>query len=284
MPTQQPAFGRPTPASRSRAGGWSRRVLGRFWERPDWMDLVSNILILMTSVMFGVAAFRLVVKLPLFALRDVVVVSPLGHVTAAQLRYVVDSSMHGNFFTVNLDDARKSFENLPWVRGAQLRRVWPGVIEVALEEHVAVAYWRSVDSGDTKLVNNHGELFDAAANDRMPVFSGPPQYAPLLLEQMKVFNAALQTIHRKIATLTLSRRHAWQLKLDDGMIIELGKDSSRDRDGKKIDATPAERLTRFVALWPETMARVGRPVAVADLRYQSGFAIRMADSEQRKGK
>jgi cell division protein FtsQ len=284
MTSEQPAFGKPIPASRVREADWRHRPDSGFWHRPEWMDLVSNILILVASVMFGVAAFKLVVKLPLFALREVVVVSPLGHVTSAQLRYVVDSSMRGNFFTVDLDSARKSFENLPWVRSAQLRRLWPGAIEVTLEEQVAVAYWRNVESGDTRLVNSFGELFDAAANDSMPVFSGPPEAGPVLLAQMRRFNTLLEPIHRKIVTLTLSGRHAWELKLDDGMVIELGKDLSRDREGRKVDATPEERLQRFVALWPEASQKIGRPVAVADMRYQSGFAIRMADSAQRKGK
>lgn len=284
MSTVQPALGKATEPPRQRAGDGRHRPDSGFWHRPEWMNLVSSGLILLASIMFGVAAFKLVVKLPLFGLREVVVISPMGHVTSAQLRYVVDTSLRGNFFTVDLDAARKSFEALPWVRSAQLRRLWPGAIEVSLEEQVAVAYWRSVDSGDTRLVNNFGELFDAAANDSMPVFSGPSDAAPLLLSQMHHYNEILEPIHSKIVALTLSARHAWQLRLDDGMIIELGKDMSRDRDGRKVDLAPDERLERFVSLWPQTREKLGQIVQVADLRYESGFAVRMTDSEQRKGK
>jgi cell division protein FtsQ len=284
MTTDQPAFGKGFSASRPRGGDARRQKKEGFWHQPEWMDVASGFLILIASIMFGIVAVKLMVKLPLFGLRDVVVVSPMGHVTSAQLRYVVDTSLRGNFFTVDLDSARKSFESLPWVRSAQLRRLWPGSIEVSLEEQTAVAYWRSVDSGDTRLVNNFGELFDAAASDSMPVFSGPSDSAPLLLAQMRRFNEALQPMQRKVATLTLSGRHAWEVKLDDGMVIELGKDLSRDREGHKVDATPEERLARFVALWPQTRQKLGKPVVLADLRYQSGFAVRMADSEQRKGK
>lgn len=250
-----------------------------FWHQPVWMNLVSGSLILLASAMFGVAAFKLAVKLPLFGLREVVVVSPMAHVTLAQLQYVADSSLHGNFFTVDLEKARKAFENLPWVRSAQLRRRWPGTIEVILEEHVALAYWRSVDSGDTRLVNNFGELFDAAANDSMPVFSGPPEAAGMMLGQMRHFNELLQPMQRKIVALSLSGRHAWQIRLDDGMLLELGKDRA-EQGSRSLD----DRLVRFVALWPQTREKFGKPVSMADLRYQSGFAVRLADSEQRKGK
>ena len=282
MTEHQPAFGKLNAAQSREAG--ARHAKAGFWQRPDWMDLVSSGLILLASVMFGIAGVKAVMKQPLFALREVVVVSPLGHVTHAQLRYVATSSLRGNFFTVDLDRARKAFENLPWVRSAQLRRLWPGSIEVVLEEQVAVAYWRSVDSGDTRLVNSFGELFDAAANDSMPVFSGPEDSGAQMLAQMRQFNELLQPMQRKIVALTLSGRHAWQLKLDDGMVIELGKDMSRDREGHVVKATPEERLARFVAHWPQTKEKLGRPVLVADLRYQSGFAVRVAGSEQGKGK
>ncbi len=66
------------------------------------------------------------------------------------------------------------------------------------------------------------------------------------------------------------------------MVIELGKDMSKDREGRVVKATPEERLARFVALWPQTKEKVARPVLVADLRYQSGFALRLAGGEHKE--
>jgi cell division protein FtsQ len=274
MSAQQPAFGKTGAASRRGAG--ARSIAGGFWHRPDWMNLVADMLILFASVLLGAAAVKIAVSLPLFGLRDVTVVSPLSHVTKAQLEYVASSALNGNFFTVNLESGRRAFENLPWVRSASLRRVWPGKIVVQLEEHVAAAYWRSIDSGDTRLVNTFGELFDAASNGNMPVFSGPPEASVHLLEQMRLLNEMLKPMGRKISALSLSGRQAWQLKLDDGMIIELGKD--------QLKAPLDERLKRFVKMWPQLSASLPGPVQVADLRYPTGFAIRMTGSEQRKGK
>lgn len=248
------------------------------------MNLVSGLLVLLASIVFGIAAFKFLVRLPLFALREVVVVSPMGHVTHEQLRYVIASSLRGNFFTVDLDLARKAFENLPRVRKSQLRRLWPGAVEVLLEEHVAVAYWRSSDSGDTRLVNDFGELFDAAANESMPVFIGPPDRSALMLTKMHLFNEILAPVRRKVVAMSLSGRHAWQLKLDDGLVIELGKDTKESHDGALI-SSPEERLRRFVALWPQIQEKFdGKVLAVADLRYLNGFAIRAASGEQGKDK
>lgn len=247
-----------------------------FWHRPDWMNLVADILILLASVMIGVALVKLAVRMPMFSLREVVIVSPLSHVTGAQLEYVAQSALGGNFFTVNLEKGRKAFENLPWVRSAQLRRSWPGAIEVSLEEHVAVAYWRSTDSGDTRLVNGFGELFDAAANASMPVFSGPNEASNQILQQMRRFNEMLQPVNLKVVAVSLSGRQAWQIKLDNGMVVEVGKDQAK--------APLEERFKRFVDMIPQLREKFPHPVVLADLRYQSGFALRMAGSEQGKGK
>ena len=57
-------------------------------------------------------------------------------------------SLRGTFFTVNLDQARRSFEKLPWVRHAEVRRQWPARLDVTIEEHKPVARWEesSVES------------------------------------------------------------------------------------------------------------------------------------------
>lgn len=274
MSAHQPALGKPHTARPAESG--ARRVATGFWHRPDWMNLVADVLILVASILLGCAAVKAAVRLPVFGLREVMIVSPMSHVTSAQLEYVASSALSGNFFTVDLEKGRKAFENLPWVRSAQLRRRWPGAIEVSLEEHVAVAYWRSADSGDTRLVNGFGELFDAAANDSMPVFSGPSEASGLILAQMRRFNELLQPVNRKVVAVSLSGRQAWQLRLDNGMVVEVGKDQPR--------APLEERLTRFVSMLPQLEEKLPRPVQTADLRYQSGFALRMTGSEQGKGK
>jgi cell division protein FtsQ len=60
--------------------------------------------------------------------------------------------------------------------------------------------------------------------------------------------------------ISLSPRHAWQLRLSNGMALELGREQ------------PQQRLARFVAVYPYSMAPMQRTVSYVDLRYQNGFA------------
>jgi cell division protein FtsQ len=60
--------------------------------------------------------------------------------------------------------------------------------------------------------------------------------------------------------ISLSPRHAWQLRLNNGMVLELGHEQSQ------------QRLGRFVAVYPYSLASMQHTVNYVDLRYQNGFA------------
>ncbi len=237
---------------------------------------MADVLLLGASVAIGYALMRLALAMPLFGFREIVVVSPLSQVTTAQLEFAARSGLKGNFFSVSLDEARAAFEKLPWVRRAEVRRVWPATLEVRLEEHVATAYWRAGDNGDTRLVNQQGEVFIAASNARMPVFSGPEGSAQQVLQRYREFAALLAPINAVPATLNFSARQAWQLRLEDGLVIELGREQGN---------TPlTDRLSRFVSVWPQARTRIAAPVSVADLRYPAGFAVQLVAASSNKAK
>ena len=278
-----PAGGKASPAKRGRASRPARDAGGNgLWDRPQLLNLISDVLMVFGAAGLGYAAVAAISRLPVYPLREVVVMTPLAQVTTAQLEYAARSSLRGNFFTVDLDDVRGAFEKLPWVRRADVRRHWPGGIEVRLEEHVASAYWRVGETGDMRLVNRYGEVFSAASNARMPVFSGPEGSSSVLLTKFDDFTRKLGPLGKQLVGVSLSAREAWQLKMDDGLTIELGHDQPK----APID----DRLARLVKYYPRAKAQVNMNVAVVDLRYPSGFALRpippaaAAGKQESKGK
>jgi cell division protein FtsQ len=255
---------RPRPkANRAAAAGGQG-----LWHRPQLLDLMADLLMLAGAAALGYALVAWLLARQVFPVRDVILLTPPAQVTTAQLEYAARSSLRGNFFTIDLDEVRGAFEKLPWVRRAEVRRRWPAAIELRLEEHQAVAYWTVNDSGETRLVNRQGEIFTASSNAQMPSFSGPEGLAREVLGQYGRLAEAVAPLGRKLVGVGLSSRLAWQLKLDDGMIVELG----RDQDKPSLD----ERLTRFVGTFPKAVETLNMKVAVADLRYPGGFALKPA--------
>lgn len=250
-----------------------RPVAPGFWDRPPLVNLVADTLLLFAVLALLYAVLLAAVRLPFFPLRQVVVVSPLDQVTRTQVEYAVAHSLAGNFFTVDLDGVRTSFEKLPWVRNASVRRRWPDGIEVEVEEHVAVARWQN-RSGEGRLVNRQGEVFAASmpvadGHDGargLPVFAGPEGSAAQLLARHQEFSRILLPLGRQVERVSMSARQAWQLKLDDGLVLELGRDQEKQ--------TLHERLTRFAATYAATRSHFTAPIAAIDMRYPNGFALR----------
>jgi cell division protein FtsQ len=237
------------------------------WDNARLLNRIANLLIAaaVTAVLAAVALN--LARLPVFAVREIEVAGQLDHVTAEQLAAVAGQAVRGTFFTLDIERARRQFEKLPWVRKVEVRRQWPARLELEVEEHVALARW-----GDTALVNSHGEVFEAATDEALPTFIGPPGQAEEVARRYHRFTAQLAPIERRVARLTLSARAAWQIKLDDGLTLELGRSD--------MDA----RLTRFVVVYDRTIGRLPPSVVQVDLRYANGFAIRMPEPRGHDGK
>jgi cell division protein FtsQ len=227
------------------------------WNKPHVLNLVANLMFGVAFIMVVYAALFLLIRTPLFPLKEVKVESHLQHVTQEQVRLIVGRYLTGNFFTVNLEKTRQAFQKLPWARNVSIKRRWPNSLEVSIEEHQALARW-----GNVALVNTHGELFTAASDADLPVFYGPGDAVSNMAHAYVDYQAMLMNKQQKVIEMILSPRGSWQLSTESGLTIALGRDSMR------------ERLERFLQAYDKTEASVGGKLTYVDLRYPNGFAVR----------
>jgi cell division protein FtsQ len=217
----------------------------------------ANFLYALAAVLLLYSTLFVVIHLPIFPLKEVKVEGELRHVTREQLKLIVSRHLRGNFFTMDLVQARNAFQKLPWVRKVSVRRRWPDKLEVVVEEHRELARW-----GNIALVNSYGELFHAASDSDLPVFYGPGNGVREVAEHFGSFGNLLKPTGMRVTQLALSPRRAWQVGTDSGMVIELGRD--------QMEA----RLHKFVGAYAQTLGMLSVKVAYADLRYPNGFAVR----------
>ena len=229
------------------------------WDNAPLLRSIANALfgLSLVLVLYGVA--RYVLRLPVFPLRAVELTAVPQRVSVEQLEKVVREQVSGNFFTVDLESTRQAFEKLPWVRKVSVRRKFPWSLQVEVEEQVALAHWNGKE-----LVNTHGEVFAGRTEQDLPVFTGQPDSSQQVTQMYGELNAVLQPMKQQITQISLSPRYAWQVKLDNGMVLELGRDEMQ------------QRLRRFVAVYPYSLAALARPASHVDLRYRNGFAAQMA--------
>jgi cell division protein FtsQ len=230
------------------------------WDNPRLLNAVAGFLVGMAALAFGAASLYWLAHSPLFPLRTVELRSALAQAPQAEVEAAMARFGTGNFFAAPIDELRVALERVPWVRKAAVRRVWPGRLEVTIEEHVALARW-----GAGGLVNTHGERFAGATDAALPLFAGPPGSEAEIARHYESFARIVAPLGSSVERVGLSERRAWQLTLANGLELVLGRDSR----------LAEERLARFVAVYggiPGARA-LGRDLV--DLRYPNGFTVQV---------
>jgi len=236
------------------------------WDNPRLLNGVAGFLTGIAALALALIALRLLLGSPLFPLREITVSGALERVSRADVEAATRERVRGNFFAVRLAEVRAGLETLPWVRSVDVRRVWPDRLDIGLEEHVALARW-----GDRDLVSIHGERFAAQTDRKLPRFAGPEGSEREVTRRYRRFAGIVAPLGAGIERVVLTPRLAWQLRLENGLFLVLGRDSP---------AEPVEaRLERFVAAYPATLAKIARRHEYVDLRYPNGFALRIRDLE-----
>ena len=196
-------------------------------------------------------------------IRTLALTAPLKLVDEATLRGTIAPLAQGGFFAVDPGEIRAAVAALPWVDRVDVRKRWPGRLEVRITEHRPYARWR-----DDRLVAEDGRLFAAPAGITMslPSFDAPDGRVDEVLAFHREARPVLLRIGSDIRELRLSARGGWSLVTVEGIELEIGRH----------DALP--RLSRFARLVPELKrASPDRALARADLRYTNGFALTWAE-------
>ena len=225
------------------------------WGNAALLRAIANLLFGVSLLLVLYGAVRYVLHLPAFPLNTVELSAAPQQVPVELIERVVREQVRGNFFTVDINRARVAFEQLPWVRKVSVRRKFPWSLEVDVEEQVALARLN-----DAALVNTHGEVFAAASKQALPVFIGQKNMSAQMAEMYVVLSKELGPLQQEIVQLSLSPRFAWQVRLSNGMVLELGREQMQ------------QRLARFVEVYPYSLATLSHAVTHVDLRYRNGFA------------
>lgn len=245
------------------------------WNKPHLLNALADLLILAAAAVLLAATAVWLVRVPALPVLLVVFAEPLAHTRQAEIEQVLPPALKGNFFSLNLDTVRGALETLPWVRKVEVRRIWPARLEVKVEEHRPAARW---GEGRGELVDTYGEVFIAVPSAEellaLPLLYGPPGTAAEVLKYYSEFAESFQSVGEGLAQVTLSPRLAWQLKLANGMRVEMGREQPK--------APVGVRLQRFIEVYPATVAQQAERPTVVDLRYPNGFAMRVASADKGK--
>lgn len=236
------------------------------------MNAAALVLGLLAAGVLLIHFFRWAATLPTMGVQRIIVEGDTAHQNELTLRANLAGKLSGNFFFMDLMQARKAFESIPWVRRAVVRREFPGRLRVTLEEHRSSGIW-GLES-ESRMVNTYGEVFDAnvgdAGNETLPRLVGMDQQAGVVLAMYRQLSSRLQARELDIEMLELTARNAWRLQLDTGTTMELGRGAPEE---------VMARFERFMVTHERVLATYGRSdwdrLESVDLRNGQGYAIRL---------
>ena len=249
-----------------------------------WLRRGTVVLLGLLLAALLVMALRALMLAPWFSIERMTVGGDTQFHNTLTLRANVLPALTGNYFNVDLRAAQQRFEALPWIRSAVVQRTFPNALAVTLTAHVPVARWgaQTNDADIERLVNAQGEIFEASGGqmdtDDLPLLSGSDAAATLVLALYQNLQMSLQTSmpNQIVTELGQSQQGLWRAKLSNGAQLELGT-------GSKLDVM--QRVDRWLNAMPAIAKKYNaHALQSLDLRYQDGFAMRLAGVTTRQGK
>ena len=234
------------------------------WNNVQAMRRVSGWLYFAVFVMLIGAAAVWLYRSPYFPIKKVNIDGSLQYADGAELQQIARRYIRGNIFRADLNGAQAAFSRMPWIASAEVRRRLPDTVDIRLTERVPVAHW-----DENRLVDSEGEVFRAAVDEDtdLPRFRGQAGAGKTMVEHLAMFRRDLAGQKLGIAVLSYTPRSAWEIELDNGVTVRLGREQER------------ERLRRFAKAWPELLAAQADRLDYVDMRYKDGFAVRLKKAE-----
>ena len=227
--------------------------MNAFLRLAAWTIALALVLLPVIAVMQGwIGAER-------WPLRRLRVVGDLERVDPVRLRATVLPYAERGFFAVQLEDAQAAVARLPWVEHAEVRKQWPDLLVVRVEEHRPFAWW-----GADRLLSERGRIFSSrgvAVPNGLPRFDGPESRSADIVALYNESRAMFAPVGVDVRALRVDPRGSWSMALSNGAELLIGRDDAK------------LRLLRFARLMPQLVAQKQQTLARADLRYTNGFAL-----------
>jgi len=195
------------------------------------------------------------------------------HLVRQDVYAAIGEPASGGFFNVDVGAVKAAAEAMPWVDSASVWRVWPDTLRVAITEQVPLARWEPMEAGTATgggMVNMRGVLFHPGhgGDEGLPLFSGPRGSVESVAARYQSLSGVLAAAGLRVTALKLNQRRAWELWLDNGIRLKLGRGAGD------------ERVQRFVDAYVPLLTQKAAQMKWVDLRYTNGFAVRWKQAPQ----
>lgn len=268
------------------------------WNSIIWMNFFADIIFFVAFIALLFFAAKKVIYTPAEynSIQQVNFVNSLTRLQYNDIAVALPRALNANsnFFTLNLEEMRQIMLSMPWVKDVKISRVWNGKLIIDITEYSPFAHWGenqniSNNFADNEqqqkqtLIDKNGNLFTIPSDysvtpKNIPYFYAPDGTEKQLIEYYLKFCEILKPLNLRPIQIYLSPRLSWELRLDNGWLIKLGRDKDNAKSTDKINLTE-QRLQRFVNNFDNISKKIknmglsNNDFESIDLRYKLGMTI-----------
>ena len=192
-------------------------------------------------------------------IRSIEINGPFQRVTALQIEEAISEELEDGFVSADLGRIQERIVALPWIDQATVARRWPSRIRISVTEQVPAAIW-----GESGLLNVRGELFVSSVRHvpaELPRLSGPADRSADVARRYLDVRDRLIPVGLDLRRVHLDPRGAWQMTLQNGVEVRLGR--------RAIE----ERTDLFLDIVADIITSRSAEIEYVDMRYSNGFTI-----------
>ena len=241
---------------------------GRVWSMPAIFAVIS--LVLFFTVFLADQALR-----PgYFTIESIHIEGSQYRVDPRTIERTAWRSVHGNYFSVNLNTIEEQLRAIPGVYAVAVRRVWPGALRISITESEGLARWSELRPDASRGVERFINLPPGRVLGQTPKLSGPSN------QRQVVFNTYLEADRRlwplglEITTANMTRAGDWTFGIRSSQF-----DASADFLLVVGRQDPVVKVNDFAQVFEVALRSQVGSIAVIDLRYPSGLAVRWKPSK-----
>ncbi len=162
---------------------------------------------------------------------------------------------------LDVDAARRKLSELPWVRYAEVRKIYPRTIEVMLKEREAFGVWQH--GSELSLIERNGSIIAPLRDSKfasLPLFvgRGAEAAAATFVDDM----AQWPEIRARVKAYVRVASRRWDLHLDTGVVL-------------KLPETNVGKALTVLARLEKEQGILERDVAAVDLRLEDRTTVEL---------
>jgi cell division protein FtsQ len=183
-------------------------------------------------------------------------------------------SVHGNYFSVNLNTIEEQLKAIPGIYAVAVRRIWPGALSISITESEGLAKWSELRSDASEGTETFINLPPGRVLGQIPKLSGPSK------QRHEVFNAYFEAdrilwpLGLEITTVSMTLAGDWTLWIRSSQ-----SDESKGFPLVVGRQDPVLKVVDFAQVFEAALGGQVSSIDVVDLRYPSGLAVRWKSSK-----